>query len=83
MNKPDFSKFYRYAEVTELLQALETEFANLATLESIGKSYEGRDVWALTVTAENTGPPLEKPGFYLDGNIHGSEVTASTTALLI
>ena len=33
------------------------------------------------VLGEATGDALEKPGFYVDGNIHGSEVTASVTAL--
>ena len=81
MNKPDFSRYYRYGEVTEMLQAYQREFAGLASLESIGKSYEGRNIWALTITNRALGDPLEKPGFYIDGNIHGSEVTASVTAL--
>ncbi len=81
MDKPDFARYYRYGEVTELLQAYQREFAGLASLESIGKSYEGRDIWALTITNRALGDPLEKPGFYVDGNIHGSEVTASVTAL--
>ena len=81
MDKPDFSQFYRYDALTELLRTFEREFPNLASVESIGKSYDGRDIWALTVSSAATGEPLEKPGFYVDGNIHGSEVTASTTAL--
>ena len=81
MDKPDFARYYRYDEMTALLQAYEREFAGLAALESIGKSYEGRDIWALTITNGATGAALEKPGFYVDGNIHGSEVTASVTAL--
>ena len=81
MDKPDFAKYYRYDELTELLQAYERQFAGLASVESIGKSYESRDVWALTISNQATGDALEKPGFYVDGNIHGSEVTASVTAL--
>jgi murein tripeptide amidase MpaA len=81
MEKPDFAKYYRYDEMTELLECFASEFPALASVESIGKSYEGRDVWALTVSNAQTGEALEKPGFYVDGNIHGSEVTASVTAL--
>ena len=81
MEKPDFAKYYRYDEMTELLECFASEFPALASVESIGKSYEGRDVWALTVNNTQTGEALEKPGFYVDGNIHGSEVTASVTAL--
>ncbi|NKB66792.1 MAG: carboxypeptidase [Candidatus Latescibacteria bacterium] len=81
MDKPKFDHYYRYDEMTNLLRAFAAEFPQLACLDSIGKSYEGRDIWALTLTQATTGPDLEKPGFYVDGNIHGSEVTASVAAL--
>ncbi|MDA1193199.1 MAG: M14 family zinc carboxypeptidase, partial [Candidatus Poribacteria bacterium] len=83
MQAPDFTKYYRYDECADLLRAMANDYPNLASLESIGKSYEGRDIWALTVTNAATGDPLDKPGFYIDGNIHGSEVTASTACLYI
>lgn len=35
----------------------------------------------ITGPAGSTREPLHKPGFLVDGNIHGSEVTASTAAL--
>jgi len=81
MHKPPFDQYYRYDEMTQLLRDFTQAFPELATLESIGQSYEGRDIWALTITQTATGPDREKPGFYVDGNIHGSEVTASVTAL--
>lgn len=81
MNRPDFARYFPHDDLTALLQEYASAFPQLASLESIGKSYEGRDIWALTVTNTETGDHLEKPAFYVDGNIHGSEVTASTTAL--
>lgn len=81
MKEPTFDRYYRYEELTACLQALTEAHPDLAQLTSIGKSHEGRDIWALTITNTATGPDLEKPGFYVDGNIHGSEVTASMTAL--
>lgn len=83
MEKPDFGKYYRYEELTSLLQTYAKEFPELASVASIGKSYEGRDIWVLTITNKKTGDALEKPAFYVDGNIHGSEVTASVTALYL
>ena len=81
MDKPSFDKYYRYDELTDVLRTFVREFPGLTQLESIGTSHEGRDIWALTITSAATGPALEKPGFYVDGNIHGSEVTAAMTAL--
>jgi murein tripeptide amidase MpaA len=76
-----FDRFYRYADLTGILQALAAEHPDLVTLESIGKSHEGRDIWVLTVTNLATGCAAEKPAFWVDGNIHSTEVTASAACL--
>lgn len=78
-----FNKFYRYAELTRLLKEYVKEYPNLIRLESIGKSHEGRDVWLITVTNFKSGDDAEKPAFWVDGNIHASEVTASAAALYL
>lgn len=83
MPKPRFNKFYRYNELTRLLKAYAKEYPNLIRLESIGRSHEGRDVWLVTATNFRSGPDTEKPGFWVDGNIHASEVTASACALYL
>ena len=76
-----FDRFHRYAELTEILHALAREHPNLVAIESIGKSHEGRDIFVLTVTNTATGPAREKPAFWVDGNIHSTEVAASAAAL--
>ncbi|MCC6261780.1 MAG: carboxypeptidase [Anaerolineales bacterium] len=78
-----FNRFYRYAELTQILKAYAKEFPNLLKLESIGKSHEGREVWLVTVTNFKLGSDAEKPAFWVDGNIHASEVTASAAALYL
>src|SRR6185436_11202487 len=52
----------------------------LAGIESIGKSFEGRDIWVLTITNRQTGAAHEKPAFWVDGNIHATEVAGSSAA---
>ena len=78
-----FDRYYRFVEMTELLRAYASEFPNLVDLESIGKSHEGRDIWLVTVTNKQTGKHHDKPAFWCDGNIHASEVSASTSVLHI
>jgi hypothetical protein len=39
------------------------------------------DIWVVTITNSETGPPQEKPGFYLDGGTHAWELGGSQTAL--
>jgi len=76
-----FDTFYRYDELTQILRRYAEEYPGLVRLESIGKSYEGRDIWLATVTNFETGPDTEKPALYVDGNIHASEVSPSTACL--
>lgn len=81
MRKPRFDKYYRYDELTRLLKQYAKEYPGLLRLQSIGKSHEGRDVWLVTVTNFKTGPDVEKPALWVDGNLHASEVAASAAAL--
>jgi murein tripeptide amidase MpaA len=78
-----FDTYYRYDELTRILHAFAEEYPNLVRIESIGKSYEGRDIWLLTVTNFATGPADEKPALWVDGNIHASEVSPSSACLYL
>jgi len=67
--------------MTEHLSALATAFPKLMKLESIGTTHRGRDIWAVTLTNPDTGPESDKPGFYLDAQIHAEEHATSAVAL--
>jgi hypothetical protein len=79
--RPPFDRFVRYDELTRLLQGWAEEYPALYAIESIGRSYEGRDIWLATVTNTETGPAAEKPAFLVEANIHAIEVTGCTAAL--
>ena len=78
---PRFDQFYRYPELTRLLQDYAAAAPRLLSLRSIGKSFEGRDIWLLAITNTATGDDTDKPAFWVDGNIHAAELTASTACL--
>ncbi len=81
MPNVQFDTFYRYDDLTRILHTYAEEHPDLVQIESIGESYEGRDVWLLTVTNTETGPAEEKPALWVDGNIHAAELSASTACL--
>jgi hypothetical protein len=78
-----FDFYYSYEQVTEALKALNKAYPELTTLDQVGKSEEGRIIWALTINNPKTGKPLEKPGVYADGNIHGNEIQATEVCLYL
>jgi murein tripeptide amidase MpaA len=78
---PRFDTFYKYDALTRLLFDYAESNPAIVSLQSIGKSYEGRDIWVVTLTNSATGPDTDKPAFWTDGNIHAAELTASTACL--
>ena len=76
-----FDRFYRFDEFSAILQWYVKQNPNLLTIESIGKSHEGRDIWVLTATNAKTGPAADKPAYWIDANIHASELAAGVASL--
>jgi hypothetical protein len=76
-----FDRFSTYDELTEILRVWAEEAPQLYALESIGQSYEGREIWIATLTNRETGAAADKPAFLVEANIHAAEVTGCTAAL--
>ncbi|CAN5629878.1 M14 family metallopeptidase [soil metagenome] len=81
--KPGYNSYLRYEELTERLHELAGEYPALCEVSSIGKSYEGREIWVAGITNSVTGPAGDKPAFWVDGNTHAGEVTGSMAALYL
>lgn len=69
-----WDRYHDYAQITQFGKDLVKAYPNLVKMESIGKSFEGRDIWVLTLTDFKTGEEKNKPGFYIDGGIHANEL---------
>ncbi len=80
MPKLDLSRYYTYDELTVFLNDVVSEYPHLTRLESIGQSYQGRDIWVITLTNFARGSDVEKPAYWIDANIHAGEVTGGATA---
>ncbi|MGI9154071.1 MAG: M14 family metallopeptidase, partial [Rubrivivax sp.] len=78
---PRFDLFYKHDELTQLLRAYAEALPELIELRPLGRSHEGRDIWLVIITRKATGADVDKPAFWVDGNIHAAELTASTACL--
>lgn len=76
-----FERFPRYDELTRVLFEYASRYAPLVQIETMGKSYEGREIWVAIVTNPATGAHADKPAFWADGNIHAIELTGCTAVL--
>ncbi len=77
----DFTQYHNHAELTDILETLAETHENLAKLYSIGKSFQGKDLWCMEITNRAKGPAEHKPGIYIDGNTHAGEVSGAETCL--
>ncbi|MCA9937089.1 MAG: hypothetical protein KC418_00490 [Anaerolineales bacterium] len=78
-----FDTYYRYDAITRFLQEWAAQYPRLCHLESLGQSYEGRDIWLLAITNFDTGADTDKPAYWVDANIHATEVAPSSAALYL
>ncbi|KYR02809.1 peptidase M14 family protein [Tieghemostelium lacteum] len=66
------NKYHSYSDLQRFLQVISTTYPQLTKVYSIGKSVQGRDLFAIDITANNSVP--FKPATKLIGNMHGDEV---------
>jgi murein tripeptide amidase MpaA len=83
MREIRFDTYYRYDDLTRILQGYAREYPQILRVEPIGKSYEGRDIWVASVTNSGSGEAREKPALWVDGNIHAGEVSPSSACLYL
>ena len=77
----DFVHYHTYDEVTAILQKWAKDYSALVDLYSVGKSFEGREIWQMTLTNKATGKDTDKPAMFIEGNRHSGEVTGAESAL--
>jgi hypothetical protein len=77
----DFSHYHKYAEVVAFLNKWAKDYPDLVEVYSVGQTFEGREIWQMTITNKATGKDTDKPAMFLEGNRHSGEVTAAESAL--
>src|SRR5512145_2863947 len=77
----DHSRFYRYADLVAILKSFVAERPDVVAYSEIGTSHEGRAIPLLTLTRFATGKAEDKPAYWVDGNIHSVELSASSACL--
>ncbi|HPI39605.1 MAG TPA: M14 family metallopeptidase [Pseudobdellovibrionaceae bacterium] len=74
------SNFHNYAELTEALQNLVRQNPQIAQLYSIGKSHEGREIWAVQISGQ-INEASQLPGIIYMGGHHAREHLSVETPL--
>jgi carboxypeptidase T len=65
--------YHTYDQQHDVLAKLASDHPDRAELVSVGKSVEGRDIWALHISSNVTGDTSNKPGVVFTGCHHARE----------
>lgn len=76
-----FNRYYTPDGLDAITEKIAAAHPNLVKRVSIGKSYEGREMYMLQITNFQKGNPDRKPGFYIDGNIHSNEIQGAEISI--
>jgi hypothetical protein len=79
--KLDFNRWHDVPELYSDMDRLAKDFPKFLKLQSIGKSYKGRDVMVMTINNPETGPEMGKAAMWIDANIHGNEIQGGEVCL--
>jgi hypothetical protein len=66
------TEYHSYDETVTELNQIATDHLSITKLISIGKSYEGRDIWAMKVS-DNPEIEEDEPEVFFNGNHHARE----------
>ena len=64
--------YYNYSTMTNLLFEIQRNCSDIMSIESLGKTYEGRDIWMVKLS-DNVQTEEEEPGVLIMGAHHGDE----------
>ena len=77
----DFRHYHAPEESLALMKMWAQKYPDLVEIYSVGKSFEGRDIWQMTITNRKTGKDTDKPAFFIEGGRHAGESSGSEATL--
>jgi len=66
-------QYHNHERLTAFMQDMATKYPNISRVFSIGKSVQGRELWAIQIS-DNAGVNEAEPEFKYIANMHGDEV---------
>ncbi len=76
-----WDRWLDHDEIGERMRLMERTWPEFLSLQSLGSSYGGREMWLMTVNNPATGGEMEKAGMFIEANVHGNEIQGAEVAL--
>ena len=79
----DFTKYHNHQELSAALKAAVAAHPDIARISSIGRTREGRDLWAVEIANRAGTPVAERPALLVAANFEGDHLIGSELALFL
>jgi hypothetical protein len=76
-----FNTYHSEQVMIHWLRKWAESYPEIVDLYEIGKSFEDRPVYQMTLTNKNIGKDTDKPGAYFEGNRHSGEITSAESVM--
>ena len=77
----DFKKYHRFGTIINFMDCIAHNYPNLATIQKIGKSTEGRPIRVMKIS--KPGVKAGRPSIFIEGGIHAREWISPASVLFI
>jgi len=74
-------RYRAHGELTDALRRVVRAHSDLATMESLGRTLEGRDIWVVEIANRAGTPVEERPGLLIAANLEGDHLVGSELAV--
>ena len=76
-----WDRWLDHDEIGERMRLMERTWPEFLSLQSLGESYGGREMWLMTINNPETGDEMDKAGMFIEANVHGNEIQGAEVAL--
>ena len=77
-----FEEYHNYNELTDFLNNIANQYPGITSLNSIGQSVQGRELWVMEIS-DNPGINEIEPEFKYIANMHGDETVGRELSLYL
>jgi hypothetical protein len=79
----DFAHYHTYEETAGLLRGWAAQYPDLVELYSVGQSFEGREIWQITIANKKNRKHTDRPAFFIEGGRHAGEISGIEATLFL
>jgi hypothetical protein len=76
-----FDRYHSSEVIYTWLKRWAASYPHLIDLYEVGKSFEGRPIFQMTLTNKKTGKDTDKPAAFFEGGRHSGEITGTESVL--